>query len=464
MLLRFFRINDPYRLLGLLIVLICLSIPFLIDPAPITLTELKSFVLGEAVSEGKLMYGEVIDSTAPLTAAIFGMIEWISGRSLMVRHILALAILFFQAAYFAVLLIENKAYNDNTYVPALIFGVLCFFSFDLLAFSPELLASTVLLFALNNLFQEIEFRIDRDSIMLNIGVWLSIATLLVFSYIIFLFGTILILFLFTRLHVRKLLLLLYGFALPHGMLMLWYYVRGEPGSVWQYFYLPNLTISGNSLISIKGLLVLGAIPLAYFVFSLFMLNREARFTKYQTQLFQVMFLWLLLCLIQVIITRELTPHSLLIMVPSLAYFISHYLLLIRRKWIAESMMWIFLIGMFSMNLLARYDRVEQVRYEPLFVGEVAGAGEGKRVMALSPDESIYLQNKMACGFLDWKLSEAILENPDYYENLIFMQESLENDPPERIVDPKNYMERYFDRLPSWKARFTRDSIYYSLKP
>ena len=196
MLLRFFRINDPYRLLGLFILLILLGLPFFIDPAPATLQELKSFVLGEAIRDGKLMYIQVFDSTAPWTANTFGLINWLFGRSLIIQHSLALVLIFFQAAFFAVLLIQNKAYNDNTYVPALVFGLLCFFSFDLLSFSPELLASTVLLLALNNLFKEIEFRIQRDEIILNLGVFLGVATLFIFSYVVFLFGTIFILFLF----------------------------------------------------------------------------------------------------------------------------------------------------------------------------------------------------------------------------------------------------------------------------
>ena len=189
MLLRFFRINDPYRLLGLFVLLILFSLPYLIHPGMNTLQELRNFVLGEAIGDGKLMYVGIIDSSAPITAFIFGLTDWIFGRSLLGQHIFAVVLISFQASFFAILLINNKAYNDNTYVPALIFGLLCFFSFDLLSFSPELLGSTVLLLALNNLFKEIEFRIEKDEIILNLGVYLGVATLLIFSYAIFLFAT-----------------------------------------------------------------------------------------------------------------------------------------------------------------------------------------------------------------------------------------------------------------------------------
>jgi hypothetical protein len=461
-LLRFFRINDPYRLLGLFIILILLGMPFFIDPAPTTMQELKSFVLGEAIREGKLMYVQVFDSTAPWTAGTFGLINWLFGRSLFIQHALALVLIFFQASFFAVLLIQNKAYNDNTYVPALVFGLLCFFSFDLLSFSPELLASTVLLLALNNLFKEIEFRIQRDEIILNLGVYLGVATLLIFSYVVFLFATILILYLFTRLSVRKLFLLLFGFVLPHALLITLYYFWGETTSLWQNFYVPNLTFHGMMFITLKSTFALCALPFGYFVFSLLMLNREARFTKYQSQLFQVMFQWMLFCLVQVWVSREFTPHSLIVFIPSLAYFISHYLLLIRRKWIADTMLWVFLIGIVAVNLLSRYNKMSRIDYTTLFAQESAYSRsiKNQRVMVLTDDKGVYQQNRLAGYFLDWDLSRKVLEEPDYYENVILVHQLFKSDPPETIIDPHGLMNKFFDRIPELKSGYRKDSVFY----
>ena len=105
-LLRFFRINDPYRLIGVLVVLVLLALPFFIDPVGVTLSELHSFVIGEALRHGKLMYIEVYDSTAPLAAAIFGAVDWLFGRSLTARHSLSLLLIFFQASFFAIVLMS----------------------------------------------------------------------------------------------------------------------------------------------------------------------------------------------------------------------------------------------------------------------------------------------------------------------------------------------------------------------
>ncbi len=462
MLLNFFRINDPYRLLGLIILLVIISIPFLADPAPVTLQELKGSIVGESLHDGKRMYIELYDSTAPATAVIYSVMNRLFGRSLFAQHLLALFVILFQAAYFAALLIQNKAYNDNTYVPALIFGVLCFFSFDLLSFSPELLASTVLLFALNNLFKEIEFRIQRDEITHNLGLYLGIATLLVFSYIMFLFATVLILALFTRLTRRSVALLLFGFLLPHVLLFALYFAWGESAALWNNFYAPNLTFHGVSSISIRSIVMLFALPTGYFVLSLFMLNREARFTKYQSQLFQVMFQWMLFALFQVLITRDLTPHSLLVFVPSLAYFISHYLLLIRRRWIGEIMLLIFVAGILTVNLLSKYNKVESISYTGLFVPEPVQTGvpENRKVMALVDDPGIFRRNKLAGFFSEWQLSRAVLESPEFYENVIIVDKSLRTDAPDVIIDPAHRMEPFLDRIPSWRRKYIRNFSGY----
>ena len=127
MLLRFFRINDPYRLLGLLLLMGGLSLPFFIDPAEVMWQELRNMVIGHVVRSGNLMYVEIFDSTPPLSSIFFAMIEGMFGKTLGAYRLLALIILFFQASFFAILLINNKAYTDSSYVPALVFGLLCFF-------------------------------------------------------------------------------------------------------------------------------------------------------------------------------------------------------------------------------------------------------------------------------------------------------------------------------------------------
>ncbi len=459
--LRYFRINDPYRLIVLLVLLILASLPLLIDMPAMTLQELRGMVLGEAIGD-KIMYVEIVDRTGPMMAVMEGVMHFIFGRSLMGRHILALIIIFFQASYFGILLINNKAYNESSYVPALIFGFLCFLSFDLLATTPELLASTLLLLALNNLFKEIEFRVDRDSIVLNLGVFLGLSSLFIFSYTVFLFGAMVILIVFARATFRKISLLIFGFGLVHGVLLTVYYCYERTEDLWAHFYVANFSQSSMRLVGINSLLMLLALPVVYFIFSLFMLTREARFTKYQSQLFQTIFLWLIIAAVQVWLTPDRSPHSFFACLPPIAYFISHYLLLIRRKAIAESMLWILILGLLSISLLSRYQTLKQVDYTALFPHPSPYDGRlvSRKIMIIGNDLSPFLQNHMAGYFLDWDLSKKYFEQPDYYENIIKINQSILQDPPDVIIDESGKMGSIIERIPLLGKEYRKENELY----
>lgn len=461
--LRFFRINDPYRLLGIGVMLILISMALFIDPTAITLGELKAIGLGEALNFQKGLYSSLFTDTPPLSAWFFGWMEWIFGRSLTARHLLALLIIFFQGAYFAILLINNKAQNESTYLPALIFGVLCLYSFDMLSLSNELLASTFLLFALNNLFKEVEFRIQEDNILLNLGVYLGVASLFVLSYSVYLGGVIIILTIFTRLTLRKGLLLVFGFSLPHALLMVGYFVKGDLPYLWNQFYLGNEWMAEN-LMSLSSLVYLSLIPILYLMLSVVMLNREARLTKYQSQLLQIMFVWLLIAIVELILSGKMTPARVITFAPPLSYFTSHYLLLIRRKWIGEMMLWMFILGIVASSYLARYERIPAIDYGSLFPKESIFGNRinGKRVLVLGSDWALLKTNRFASYFYDWRLSEPIFTQTDDFENIVLIDRSFAQDQPEVIIDKNNLMENVMNRIPGLKKRYYRQGDLYIL--
>lgn len=458
--LRYFRINDPYRLISLLVLMILASLPLLIDFPEVTAQELKDLVIGERVGN-KIMYVDLIDRTPPLMAVLDGVLNFLFGRSVFARHVVALVILFFQSAYFGILLINNRAYNENTYVPSLIFGILCFFSFDLLSLTPELLASTLLLLALNNIFKEIEFRVDRDSVVLNLGIFLGLASLIVFSYSIFLFGAMVILIIFARTSPRKVLLMLLGYGLVHGIVFTLYYYHGHSADLWRNFYLASFGQSGES-VSFRTMLVLIAVPGLYFIISLFMLTRDARFTRYQSQIFQVLFLWLIFSSIVLLLEPAIVPHTLMIFLPPLAYFISHYLLLIHRRRIAEYMLLLFVAGVLMVNFAARNGKIQQVDFSGLFAAPSPYASQikGKRVMVVGDDIGLYRWNSLGGSFLDWELSKDYFRNPDVYENIIKLNDAFAEDPPEAIVDELNLIAPLFERLPRVRKMYRKEGAVY----
>lgn len=460
--LRYFRINDPYRLVVLLVIMALLYLPLLIDTPDTTVVELKSFLIGEKLSEGFSLYSEMIDKTPPLSSLWYGFMEFAFDRSLTARHIVAFFILIMQSAFWGILLIDKKAFSENTYIPSLLFSLLAFISFDILSLTSELLGFGFLLLALNNLLKEIEFRVQRDDTILNLGIFISLASFFSFSYILYLPGCILILILFTRTPLRKHLLLVFGFLLPQLILCGIYFYNDTLSSMWEFYYLPNLHFSSNTLVSLKGLLILTSIPLFYLFVSLFILNREGRLTKYQSQVFQTMFLWFIIAIIQLFLSENIRPQSLLPLIPPVSFFLTHFLLLIRRRKFAEINFWVLFFGIVGLAYLARYNKISSVSYDRLLVTKAVSEIRNKRILVLDENPSLLQQNQLAPACLDWSIAKEIFEQPDYYENVLLVNRLFEKDKPEIIVDPKNLMEGYFKHLPALQKQYKKSPEGYNL--
>jgi hypothetical protein len=446
-----------------LILLLVIYLPLFIDPPGITHSELKSILVGEKIHGGDEMYAEVADNTAPLAAWSHALIDVVFGRSLLARHILAFVIIFFQSAFLGIIFITKKVFNENTFIPSLIFCVLFFFSFDTLSLSDELLGSGFLLLALNNLFKEIEFRMPRDETTFNLGIYISLASLFYFPYIIFAFGIVISLFLFARASARKFLLFVFGILLPHLFVLSLTYINGSVAEIWEFYYLSNLAFGAEFLVSTKGLLILGAVPIFYLIVSIVMLNRLARFSKYQSQMLQSVFLWIGFCFIFFLFCKDLRPQTFIVLIPPVTFLFTHFLLLIRRKKFAEMNTAILLIGIVLISYLARYNKIGAIDYSKLFVTQNAEAGvvKNKQILVLSGEKSYYLNNEAATPFINWEIAKSTFENPEYYESVTAVYTAFKKDAPEVIVDKQNLMKPFFDRMPEFKNQYIRQGGNYN---
>src|SRR5262245_22664449 len=118
--------------------MLLLYLPLFIDTPDTTIIELKSFLIGEKLNEGKSLYSQIIDKTPPLSSLWHGFMDGVFGRSLTGRHIVAFIILIIQSGFWGIILIDKKAFAENTYIPSLLFSLLAFVSFDFFSVSGEL--------------------------------------------------------------------------------------------------------------------------------------------------------------------------------------------------------------------------------------------------------------------------------------------------------------------------------------
>jgi drug/metabolite transporter (DMT)-like permease len=188
--------------------------------------------------------------------------------------------------------------------------------------------------------------------------------------------------------------------------------------------------------------------------ALVVINSDARFSKYQSQIFQGMLLWTAFSVIYIMHTSDRRPQSLIALVPPLSYFVSHLFLLIRRRRIAEWSLWALLIGVFLVSTFSRYGRIEGIDYSRLQVRDDREV-KGKKVLVLTNDVSWYAGNTLATPFLDWKLAEPVFTGLDYYENVIAIDQGF-NDRPDVIIDPDRRMDAVFDRIPRLREMYREE--------
>ena len=310
--------------------------------------------------------------------------------------------------------------------------------------------------AFNNLLKLVEFREHGEETIFNLGLFLSFASLFFFPFWIFLLCAVIILALFTRCDFRRHLLVVFAFLLPHLFLFSTYYFFDEHEALWRYFYRANFQLNWSNL-AFKGMWGMGSIPLFYLILSLLFLSREARFTRYQGQLIQVMFLWLFFSLLFILQIDQLRNQHLLIFIPGISFLITHFLLVIRRKKFAELNFWILFIGIVSIHYLMLTGYIDPGRKNTEFVNVSQNSEfQGKKILVLDDNLEAYQKNTLGSPFLDWKLSKAIFMDPRSYENVLKVYDGIKADPPEIIFDPYHYMSPFL-------LHFSDEDLQYEKK-
>jgi hypothetical protein len=244
------------------------------------------------------------------------------------------------------------------------------------------------------------------------------------------------------------------------LLLAIYYLKDGLSAVWQFYYIPNLTLHSIRYVSSGALWTLLTLPLIYLVVSLVMMTREARLSKYQTQLVQAMFFWTLFALVQVYISRDFRPQNFISIIPGLCFFVTHFLLILPKRKFAEIAIWVFISATVLISYLARYGAFSSVNYRDLTVRKTDSPYTGKRLLVLDDGWEVYANNKLASPFLDWNMSRSVFSQPEFYENVILVSNGLKNDPPEVILDKHNLMRPYLERLPELRKLYRRQGDLY----
>lgn len=468
--LSFFRINDPYRLLFVLGLLVLFRLPLYLAEIPLLAPELQWRLIGEAMAGGNHLYLDIRDDIGPLSGFTYQLLYQLFGGVRWPYYVLSVLLVLVQAALFNQVLLRNKAYKENTYVPAFFYMVFMNLSFDFITLPPILFSITFILLAVNNIFRRIDNTV-QDELFLYTGLYLGIAVLFFLPSFFFVFSTLLSLLLFTGSVPRRLILLLVGFGTVLSLAYTYYYWLDGLPQFHAQFVRSLWTISKDFLVAKSALFWISGAGLLALVTSIFMIFSRARFANYQAKFQQVMMLNLVVGFVVVAVSNTIAPFQLIVFVPPLAFFVSHYVLEIRRRFWAELiaatilvivLAWEYLI--FSVPSAIN----PAISFENYFVKESLLPPEyrGKKIWVAGQAIDYYAEASLGSPFLNWKLSREVFQSQEYYQGVEEVYLALEKFEPDVIVDLEGFMPEFLERAPAFAERYQLrpGSVFYERTP
>ncbi len=445
--LRFFRINDPYRLaiIFVLLVLIRFIQSYFIND--VSYFELKWLLLGDWLGQGFTMYSETFDYTGPIAAFIYKYLDLIFGRSQFIHHMFSSLVIIFQAGIFNQLLLKNKAYDENSYLPAFLYMILMVSVPDYMALSPQLLSLTFILLALRNVLRRIDNQVT-DELFLNSGIFIGIATMIYLPSIIFFLVFLFALILFSTAVPRRLALYLFSFLLAFSMCALYFYWRGDMWIFINSYLIQNLLVNVKSLISLQDMLLISAGFFLIFVLGVFKTWGAARLTNFQQKIQQVIWLMFLGGVVTFFMSNENALLELVFIVPVIAYFWTHYFILIRRRIFRFLMPGLLIIGLLIYSAYSY-----QTLTYPLEATTIEDASE--KTMVLGGDLSYYKTLNMGTPCFNSHLSALAFNGLDYYESAGDLYKLFQKANPQTVIDDMDVMPQVIQRFPNLASDYER---------
>jgi hypothetical protein len=410
-------------------------------------------VLGERLSEGHLLYVDVIDDTGPLSAGVFTGLHLLFGRSELAYLFLGKIFILFQIYYWNSTLIKYRVFDENTYLPAIVMAALFHFSFDLMYLSPTLLGSTFLLLAFGQLFSHTVLQKESSESTLLIGVFGGLATGFHWNFVFFLPFLIFTGLAISSFTLRQLFLSIMGFLLPILLILVFYFWKDgleQALQVWpivftypKYGYQPYLSW-----------LAPGTLPLllafaGYFISSFF---RGATINQQKQR--QLILIWLLFSAGLFFLVKNTASYQLVVFLPAMSYFITQFFLhfswtlLLRPAFFGL----VLALPVWGMNYWQERIAID-TSYFATATYETDQLNR-KGLMVLEEDPSPYLTHSLDGPFLNFHMSESYLKQEKTLQQKAQVYQMIRLQQPDQVFDKEGLFKALLEELPALKEFYT----------
>lgn len=418
--------------------------------------ELKWLLLGEWLNQGYRMYSEAFDYTGPIAALVYKYLDLIFGRTSFTHYGISTVVIIFQAAIFNQLLLKNKAYDENSYLPGFLYMILMVSIPDFMTLSPQLMSLTFILLALRNVLRRIDNQVT-DELFLNSGIFIGVATMIYLPAVIFFLVFLFALILFSSAVTRRLLLYLFSFLLVFSLCGLYFFWRGDFWLFFDSYIIQNLILNAGSSLSILETFTICAGFVVIFLLSVFKTWGSARLTNFQQKIQQVIWLMFFGALTTFFLSNEKSLHELVFLVPVIAYFWVFYFVLIRRKIFRLIMPGLLILGLIGFSIFT-YDSLLSK------LAVVQPNNVESKTMLIGEDVGLYMEIEMLTPCFNSHLCKRAFRGLDYYTSATRLYLIFENADAEIIIDEIGIMPEVFKRFPILENKYSRgkQGTYYKI--
>jgi len=462
-LLSFFKVNDPFRIIGIILLLGVLRVPYLLMDIPLLSPELMWMLTGERMSAGHHMYVDIIDDNGPFSVGIYWILDSLFGRSLLAYHLTAGAVILFQIMYVNLLFIKYRAFDQNTYLPAMVMAVLFHLSFDFLTLSPALMGSTFIILSLGRLFSLTLLNQDSTESVLMVGVFGGIAACFHLPLVFFLPFLIVAGIIVSGFNFHQFILSLVGYVQPFVLVALYYFwIDGLQDFLLEFIFATRI-IEIYQYVSYWDILILFIVPIGFALSGFFMSSVLQRHTVNQQKQQQIMLIFLIFAIFALFLANRKNPYQLVVLLPGLTYFITQIFIYVEKKVVLKSFFYSFIIAvpligyswtLFKINTGAIYSyAIRDDRKYDLF--------NQKSIVVLGSDLGYYQNATLSTPFLNYNLSKRILADFEDFGDMTHTYLQFSRERPQYIIDEEGVFKSLLIQIPALENLYQeeREGVY-----
>lgn len=437
--LSLFRVNDPLRIGLAILLLVAVRAFWLGQGLPNLPIETYGLAIGEKMATGGHMYRDVWDNTAPISAGLYWLAVELGGKSALNLRVLALLLVAFQAALWALSLFRHQVYAEKNYVPAILYVLIALSTNEFLTLSPTLIGLTFVILALDSVFSMRNQPPDKPMFMtgLYLGLALACDMGLLPLLLLLLLGVPLV----RTVDGRRFLLSLYGASMPLIMVAAYCVWHGYANDFWQNLVLgspPSAALAQPDF----SVALLALVPAVLLLGGLLIATKEGSFINFQLSCQRLVLIYVACAVLCSFWPSQLAGQRLVLALLPASFYGAYLFTLLKKRLWAELGFLLLLCWCLGQS----YWQYSQTA-APAAHSEAAPTSlKGKKILVLGHAPQWYAANQLATPYLNWKLAQRHFANLDYYSTLVVVYQHFAADPPEVIIDEAGFAATLFDTL------------------